>query len=44
MFDSPTYTPNGRLGDGAIFAVSNMFVMGDTRFVTLCRKLGLCGH
>lgn len=44
MFDSPTYTPNGRLGDRAIFAVSNMFVMEDTRFVTLCRKLGPCGH
>ncbi|HEX3665383.1 MAG TPA: hypothetical protein VHU23_09140 [Rhizomicrobium sp.] len=35
MFDSPTYTPNGRPGDRAIFAVSNMFVMEDTRFVTL---------
>jgi TolB-like protein len=44
MSDPEICTPNGRMGDGLIFAAGNSFMMQDIRFVGLCHKLGLCEY
>jgi len=45
IFDPEIPTPNGRVDDGLIFAVShNLAMMRDVRFVDLCDRLGLCDY